>query len=97
MSPIGGDELVSPFDDSVVEPQPLAPRPSTLAGKRVTLLSISKPKSAEYLNEVERLLVARYGVIVTRVFKPTFTKPAPRELIDQVAAGSDAVIEALAD
>jgi hypothetical protein len=91
------DDLVSPFDDSVVEPQPLAPRPSTIAGKRVTLLSISKPKSAEYLNEIERLLVSRYGVTVTRAFKPTFTKPAPRELIDQIAGSADAVVEALAD
>jgi hypothetical protein len=97
MSSTGRDGLVSPFDDAVVEPQPLAPRPFALAGKRVTLLSISKPKSAEYLNEIERLLVSRYGVTVARAFKPTFTKPAPRELIDQVAAGSDAVIEALAD
>lgn len=97
MNSTGRDELVSPFDDAVVEPRPLAPRPSALAGKRITLLSISKPKSAEYLNEIERLLVSRYGVTVTRAFKPTFTKPAPRELIDQVAADSDAVIEALAD
>ena len=91
------DDLISPFDDAVVEPQPLASRLSSLAGKRVTLLSISKPKSAEYLNELERLLVSRYGATVTRVSKPTFTKPAPRELIDQVAGGSDAVVEALAD
>jgi len=97
MSPMGTDDLVSPFDDAVVEPRPLARRLSTLAGKRVTLLSISKPKSAEYLNEMERLLVSRYDVIVTRAFKPTFTKPAPRDLIDQVAGASDAVIEALAD
>ena len=91
------DDLISPFDDATVEPKPMAERLFSLTGKRVTLLSISKPKSAEYLNELERQLVSQYGATVTRVSKPTFTKPAPRELIDQVAAGSDAVIEALAE
>ena len=97
MSAMSTEDLVSPFDDAVVEPRALAPRPATLAGKRVTLLSISKPKSAEFLNELERLLVTRYGATVTRASKPTFTKPASRELIEQVAGGADAVVEALAD
>ena len=91
------DDLVSPFDDTHREPTPLAPRLDTLNGKRVTLLSISKPKSAEFLDELERVLVAEHGAQVTHAQKPTFTKPAPAELIERLAGESDAVVEALAD
>jgi len=91
------DDLVSPFDERHQEPVPLAPRVRMLPGARVTLLSISKPKSAEFLDELERILVEQHGVVVSRMSKPTFTKPAPAELIDQVAGSCDAVVEALAD
>jgi hypothetical protein len=61
------------------------------------LLSISKPKSAEFLDELERVLVEDHGATVSRAAKPTFTRPAPVDLIEQVVAESDGVIEALAD
>ena len=91
------DDLVSPFDARNQEPIPLAPRLSSVEGKRIALLSISKPKSAEFLDELERLLTEEYGASVGRASKPTFTKPAPVEVIDGVLDGSDAVVEALAD
>ncbi|TFH24809.1 MAG: hypothetical protein E4H03_02585 [Myxococcales bacterium] len=91
------DDLISPFDDRVLEAVPRARRLDTLAGRRVTLLSISKPKSAEFLDELERLLTEEHGASVSRAQKPTFTRPAPTEMVDEVIRGSDAVIEALAD
>jgi hypothetical protein len=91
------EELVSPFDESVRDPHPPAPRLRTLAGTRVTLLSISKPKSAEFLAELERVLVDSYGANVTQMQKPTFTAPAPAWVVDGVLKSSEAVIEALAD
>lgn len=91
------DELVSPFDDSKCEPHGLAPRLVSLKGKRLTLLSISKPKSAEFLDALENVLRDRYGAEVTRAHKPTFTTPAPTSVFDSVVSSSDAVIEALAD
>lgn len=91
------EELVSPFDEASRDPHPPAPRLDSLDGKRVTLLSISKPKSAEFLDELETILTGEYGAIVTRKQKPTFTKPAPAELVEEVASEADAVIEALAD
>ena len=89
--------MVSPFDESVRDPLAPAPRLKSLAGKRVTLLSISKPKSAEFLSELEAVLVRDHGAIVTQTQKPTFTAPAPAGVIESVLAGSDAVVEALAD
>jgi len=74
-----------------------APRLPTLAGKTVGLLDISKPGSSVFLDRIERLLRERYGVArVVRAAKPTFTKRAPGDVIEQLR-GAHAVIEALAD
>lgn len=91
------EELVSPFDESVRDPLAPAPRLQTLAGKRITLLSIGKPKSAEFLSELDSILTREYGAVVRQAQKPTFTAPAPQRVVDDVLATSDAVIEALAD
>jgi hypothetical protein len=73
------------------------PRLNTLAGKTVGLLDISKPGGSVFLDRIEELLKARYGVArVIRAATPTFTKRAPAEVIAQLR-GMDAVIEALAD
>jgi hypothetical protein len=63
------------------------------------LLDISKPGGNVFLDRLEHLLRERLSVAqVIRASKPTFTKPAPAEVIEQLlSAGSQAVIEALAD
>lgn len=75
--------------------QPIA-RPDSLEGKTVGLLDISKPRGDVFLDEVASRLDGR-GVNVVRYAKPTFTKPAPVDLRQEIAASCDAVIEALAD
>ena len=90
-------DYVSPIDERAIEPHERAPRLSALAGKRLSLFSISKPKSAEFLDTLERVLVEEHGAVVVRHQKPTFTKPAPKELIDEIVGSCDGVIEALAD
>ena len=90
-------DYISPIDDRAIEPHAQAPRLATLEGKRLSLFSISKPKSAEFLDALEHVLTTQHGAVVTRHFKPTFTAPAPKQLIEEVAASCDAVIEALAD
>jgi hypothetical protein len=72
------------------------PRLPALAGRKIALLDISKPRGDVFLNRIERHL-AEHGVEVMRYSKPTFTKPAPIDLRQQIAATCDAVIEALAD
>jgi hypothetical protein len=91
--------LISPFDESRIEPRHPAPRLGTLAGKTIGLLDISKPGGSVYLDGLERILRERYGVAdVIRETKPTFAKPAPPEVIDRLRrAQVQAVIEALAD
>ena len=72
------------------------PRLAKLDGLRLGLLDISKPRGHVFLDRLEQHLTAR-GVQVQRFTKPTFTKPAPIDLRQQIATTCDAVIEALAD
>jgi hypothetical protein len=75
----------------------LAARPVTLDGKVITLLDISKVKSAELLDRLEVLLRERARPkAILRRRKPTFASPAPDALLEQIVRESDAVIEALA-
>ena len=91
--------LVNPLDEAVRVQGTAAPRLDTLAGKTIGLLDISKPGGSVFLDHLERLLKENHGVAhVVRATKPTFTKPAPAAIIEQlIAAHCDAVIEALAD
>ena len=72
------------------------PRLDSLEGKRVGLLDISKPRGDVFLNRLEARLRDR-GAEVSRYRKPTFTKPAPPDLRQEIAVHCDAVVEALAD
>ena len=72
------------------------PRLASLAGKRVGLLDISKARGDVFLNRLEERLRA-LGADVARYKKPTFTKPAPSDLRQEIAVHCDAVVEALAD
>ena len=91
--------LVNPLNENLNAKREPAPRLDTLSGKTIGLLDISKPGGNIFLDALERLLKERFGVReVVRATKPTFTKPAPDDLIDRlVSGGSAAVIEALAD
>jgi hypothetical protein len=89
-------DYVSPFDDRVRAAEPLAPRPASLAGRRVVLLDIRKNRGAEFLDRMETLLRAE-GAQTARAAKEIFSKPAALGLIDEIAGGADLVLEALAD
>jgi len=71
-------------------------RPTSLKGLTVGLLDISKPRGNVFLNRIEELLTER-GAKVLRFSKPTFTKPAPVDLRQEIATQCNLVIEALAD
>jgi hypothetical protein len=71
-------------------------RPAAIAGKRIGLLDISKPRGDVFLDRLEELLTAA-GASVQRYRKPTFTKPAPVDLRHEIATQCELVIEALAD
>ena len=89
-------EYVSPIDERVREPEPLARRPAAIAGRRVALLDISKARGAQFLDRLEQRLRER-GADTFRIAKPTFSKPAPGDVIEQIALHGDLAVEALAD
>lgn len=89
-------ELLDPTGERIPVERPRAGRLETLAGRRVALLDISKPRGDVFLDRLESLLRGR-GVEVERFRKPTYTKPAPADLRQQIRLQCEAVIEALAD
>ena len=70
--------------------------PADLSKATIGLLSISKERSSEFLDTVERRLAAR-GLEVLRFAKPTHTKPAPERVLQEIVERCDVVVEALAD
>ncbi len=89
-------DYVSPFDERVRQPEPLARRPATVAGRSVALLDITKNRGAEFLDRIESQL-NQAGATTFRSAKEIFSKPAAPALIDEIAARADLVVEALAD
>jgi len=89
--------LVHPGNESKPQAAPPPARLDTLRGKKIGLLDISKPGGSIFLDRLQELLKSKYGVAeVVRAKKPTYTKNAPAQVIDQLR-GLDAVIEGLAD
>ena len=89
--------ILDPTDERV----PVARAPVTRSGAisgSVALLDISKPRGNVLIDRFAQVLAERLPeVTFNRYNKPTFTKPAPDELRQQIKAENDFVIEALAD
>lgn len=90
-------KLVSPMSETLVRISPPPARLTSLQGKIVALLDISKTGGNLFLDRLDHLLRERFHVAkVVRTAKPTFAKPAPPRIIEQLRT-VDAVVEALAD
>ncbi|MGK5111479.1 hypothetical protein MY520_05635 [Geodermatophilus sp. CPCC 205506] len=72
------------------------PRPSSLQGRTVGLLDISKARGDVVLDRLEELL-REDGATVRRYRKPTFARIAPVDLRHEITEQCEVVIEALAD
>ena len=93
------DAILSPEGTSHAKQHRLAPRRfTTLDGVRLGLLGNSKLNADAVLLAVGDLLKERYAVeSVFMRSKPTFSKPAPDELIDEVIQNSDVVLTGVGD
>ena len=90
-------EILDPTDERVPIRRSLAPRPARLEGV-IGLLDISKARGNVLIDRVEQRLRERFPALeIRRYAKPTFTKPAPRDLRRQIAEECAFVVEALAD
>ena len=88
--------ILDPTSEQTVVEREVNARPDSLEGLTVGLLDISKPRGDIFLNRIEERLNG-LGAEVKRYKKPTFTKPAPIDLRQQIATECQVVIEALAD
>ena len=89
--------IIHPGNEDVAKAATPPPRLAALMGKRIGLLDISKPGGSFFLDRLEQIFKTKYGASeVVRARKPTYTKNAPQQVIEQLR-GLDAVVEALAD
>jgi len=88
--------LLDPTSERRTAMRERLPRPESLKGLTVGLLDIAKARGDIFLDRLEHRLGER-GAQVKRYRKPTFTKPAPVDLRQQIAVECGAVVEALAD
>lgn len=89
-------ELLDPTSESRPLVRPRAERLSSLEGRVVGLINISKPRGDVFLDRLGELLTER-GVEVRHYVKPTHAKPAPSTVVTAVVEECEAVVEALAD
>jgi hypothetical protein len=90
--------LLDPMAPSNTSDKFLAPRLDDLNGKVMGLLDISKNGSDIFLDRVEELMREHFDLAdIVRVTKPTFGRPAPQELITELADRCNFVVEGLAD
>lgn len=88
--------ILDPTSERDLPIRPRLARLDTLEGKKIGLLDISKARGDVFLDRVEERLRER-GAEIERFQKPTFTKPAPEDLRQQITVQCAAVVEALAD
>ena len=88
--------LLDPTSERTPTARALRARPASLEGLTVGILDISKARGDVFLDHIAARLGER-GVGVKRYKKPTFTRPAPTELKQQIATECNLVIEGLAD
>jgi hypothetical protein len=88
--------VLDPTGERSVPHRERLPRPASLDGHVIALLDISKPRGDVFLDQLE-LRLTEGGAQVRRYKKPTFTKPAPVDLRQEIATQCTLVIEALAD
>ena len=88
--------LHDPTSESAPATRPRCAPPASLDGGTVALFDIGKSRAGEFLDYLETRLRAQ-GIATARFAKPTNAKPATAAILDDIAAGADAVVEALAD
>ena len=70
--------------------------PATLEGKTVALLDIGKMRGDEFCDRMAELFNEK-GIAVKRYQKPTNTRTAPAEIIQDIVSTCDLVVIALSD
>ena len=70
--------------------------PASLSGTTVALMDIGKMRGDEFIDRLEQLFAAR-GIAIKRYKKPTNTRTAPVEMLQDIATHCGVVVIALSD
>jgi hypothetical protein len=90
--------LVSPVNEPIPADSTLAPRLAALEGKRLGLLDNSKSKAGMLLDTVAAILQTQHSFTnIVRQRKPSASKPAAPEVIDELAKTCDLVLVGVGD
>ena len=92
----GTYQMLDPTGELAAERRARRAPPASLEGATIGLMSISKERSREFLDTMERLLTGR-GLKIERFEKPTHTKPAPEPVVQAIVERCDVVVVGLAD
>jgi hypothetical protein len=93
-----GIRVYDPSGRVVAEKQSLAARASALDGLRLSILDNTKWNAMTLLRKTAELLQERAQFAQVRYFrKEAFSKPAAKDLLQQIAAESDIVLTAIGD
>jgi len=75
-----------------------APRPSSLAGKRIALVENTKFNSDRLLQKIGDILRAEYGATETRMWrKRNASVPVHEEILDEVRNTCDVMVAGIGD
>ena len=90
--------LVDPTTQPIIAEFTGAPRLRDLTNKRVGIIDDSKVNAKELLDEVIALLDERFGVTSAKYHaKPSASKPADPEVVEEMARECDYVIAGVGD
>jgi hypothetical protein len=92
------EKILHPAAEHKAQKFDVAVRLPNLEGLTVGLIDNHKRNANVYLEEVGRLLKARYGVASTITYrKQSQSMPTPVEVIDDLAARCNAIVHGVAD
>ena len=91
-------ELVDPTTQPLVASFSVAPRLMDIRGKRIGLIDDSKTNAKELLEDLASILEDRFETSVAMYHrKPSASKPADPQVVDQMAKECDGAIVAVGD
>jgi hypothetical protein len=89
--------LLDPTNEESPATRQISARPEIISG-RIGFLDISKRRGNVFLDRLQEALEQRIaGISINRYMKPTFSKPAPDALRQEIKSDNDFVVVALAD
>jgi len=90
--------IINPAGEQLRAQLTLAPRLSSLNGKRVAIVDNTKHMADAFLREIERMLRENYGVADFEHYrKPHASVPIPSDVMQRLVTSCDALIHGVAD